>query len=147
MKQSALILNGVNLNRLGLREPEIYGHTTLAALEQQCKDFGAQHDVMVESFQTNHEGEMIERIHKACDENWDAIIINPAAWTHSSVAVRDALLNLSIPIYEVHLSNIHKREAFRHHSYVSDIAQSVICGMGIYGYISAIYHIAQQENL
>ncbi len=144
MRQSALILNGPNLNQLGFREPEIYGSATLEDLEEQCVKFGQQHNMDIETFQTNHEGEMIERIHKAYKEDWNGIIINPAAWSHSSIAIRDALLNIAVPIYEVHISNIHKREAFRHHSYVSDIAYAVICGLGIYGYKAAIFDITQQ---
>ncbi len=144
MEQSVLILNGPNLDQLGLREPEVYGSTTFKELKSQCIEFGQKHDIHIDVFQTNHEGDMIERIHQAYTEGWNAIIINPAAWTHSSIAIRDALLNITVPIYEVHISNIHKREAFRHHSYISDIAYAVICGLGINGYKAAIFDITQQ---
>ena len=129
-----LVLHGPNLNMLGLREPGIYGATTLADINQQltqlCLDAG-QH---IQTLQSNAEYELIDRIHDARKEGIDFILFNPAAFTHTSVALRDALLAVDIPFIEVHLSNVHKREAFRHHSYFSDIAQGVICGFGAQSY-------------
>lgn len=125
-----LVLHGPNLNMLGLREPGIYGAATLETitrqLTQMCVDAGHH----IQSLQSNAEYELIDRIHDARKEGVDFIIINPAAFTHTSVALRDALLAVNIPFIEVHLSNVHKREDFRHHSYFSDIAQGVICGFG-----------------
>ncbi|KAJ4305382.1 hypothetical protein N0V90_000913 [Kalmusia sp. IMI 367209] len=137
MAKSILLINGPNLNLLGTREPTLYGSTTLpqvvAAAEKQC----ASQSIRLESIQSNHEGVLIDRIHEARG-NIDAVVINPGALTHTSVALRDALLGVEIPFVEVHISNIHKREAFRHHSYLSDKAEAVICGLGIYGYEAAI---------
>ncbi|MDR0565240.1 MAG: type II 3-dehydroquinate dehydratase [Azoarcus sp.] len=133
-----LALHGPNLNLLGTREPEVYGHTTLeairAAMESRARDNGVQ----LESFQSNHEGQLIDRIQAAAAESIDFIIINPAAYTHTSVALRDALAAVRIPFVEVHLSNIHTREPFRHHSYLSDLAVGVICGLGVQGYLYAL---------
>jgi 3-dehydroquinate dehydratase-2 len=135
---SILVLNGPNLNLLGTREPGVYGHTTLADIEQtltqQAKNAGAELD----SFQSNAEFELIERIHKAGSDQVDFIIINPAAFTHTSVAIRDAILGVNIPFIEVHISNVHAREAFRAHSYFSDKAVGVICGLGPQGYEFAL---------
>ena len=129
-----LVLHGPNLNLLGLREPGIYGAATLDSISQQlsqlCHDAG--HHLL--TLQSNAEYELIERIHDARKEGVDFILINPAAFTHTSVALRDALLAVDIPFIEVHLSNVHKREAFRHHSYFSDVAQGVICGFGATSY-------------
>ncbi len=139
MGKKALILNGPNLNRLGLREVEIYGSTTLEQLEKKLIQYGKKYDIDITCFQTNHEGKMIDYIHNSADKGYEAILINPAAWTHSSIALRDALLSISIPyIFEIHISNIHKREKFRHRSYFSDIATAVLCGLGIDGYFAAI---------
>ena len=133
-----LVLHGPNLNLLGTREPGVYGATSLAQinqqLEQQARDAG--HHLL--HLQSNAEYELIERIHAARQEGVDYILINPAAFTHTSVALRDALLAVSIPFIEVHLSNVHKREAFRHHSYFSDVAVGVICGLGATGYRLAL---------
>ena len=133
-----LVLHGPNLNLLGLREPGIYGAATLDSINQQlsqlCHDAG--HHLL--TLQSNAEYELIERIHDARKEGVDFILINPAAFTHTSVALRDALLAVDIPFIEVHLSNIHKREAFRHHSYFSDVAQGVICGFGATSYELAL---------
>ncbi|RJG05101.1 type II 3-dehydroquinate dehydratase [Noviherbaspirillum cavernae] len=140
MAKNLLLLNGPNLNLLGTREPEVYGSTTLADIEQaaaaQVHAAGAQFT----SFQSNHEGALIDRIHAARIEGVDAIVINPAGFTHTSVALRDALAGVAIPFIEVHISNIHRREAFRHHSFLSDIAVGVICGLGTEGYRLAIDH-------
>jgi 3-dehydroquinate dehydratase-2 len=133
-----LVLHGPNLNLLGSREPGIYGVATLDTINQHltqlCHDAG--HHLL--SLQSNAEYELIERIHDARREGVDFILINPAAFTHTSVALRDALLGVDIPFIEVHLSNVHKREAFRHHSYFSDIAQGVICGFGATSYELAL---------
>lgn len=135
---SILVLNGPNLNLLGTREPGVYGHTSLADIEQtlalQAKNAGAE----LSSFQSNAEFELIERIHKAGSDKVDFIIINPAAFTHTSVAIRDAILGVNIPFIEVHISNVHAREAFRAHSYFSDKAVGVICGLGPQGYEFAL---------
>lgn len=133
-----LVLHGPNLNLLGKREPEIYGATTLEdinrRLAQLCQDKG--HELL--NLQSNAEHELVERVHQAAVEGVDFIIINPAAFTHSSVALRDALLGVAIPFIEVHLSNVHAREEFRSHSYFSDVAVGVICGLGALGYELAL---------
>jgi len=135
---SILVLHGPNLNLLGTREPEIYGPENLedinTRLETQAKNNGHQ----LVSLQSNAEHILIDRIHQAKQENTQFIIINPAAFTHTSVALRDALLAVSIPFIEVHLSNVHARETFRHKSYFSDVAQGVICGFGSAGYDAAL---------
>lgn len=142
MPRKILILNGPNLNRLGRRQPEIYGATTLADVESMCADAARALGLAAECFQTNHEGQMIDRIHAACDGDGDAIVINPGAWTHTSVAVLDALNSFDGPVIEVHISNIHKREPFRHHSYVSGRADAVIAGCGVQGYTFGIARAA-----
>ena len=133
-----LVLHGPNLNLLGTREPDKYGATTLAEINQDLEQRAraAGHHMLY--LQSNAEYELIERIHAAKGEGVDFIVINPAAFTHSSVALRDALLAVSIPFIEVHLSNVHKREPFRHHSYFSDVAVGVICGLGASGYRLAL---------
>lgn len=133
-----LVLHGPNLNLLGTREPEIYGHTTLADVHQAMEARGRADGVVVESFQSNHEGQLIDRIQAAAAEDVRFIIINPAGYTHTSVALRDALAAVAVPYVEVHLSNIHAREPFRQHSYFSDRAAGVICGLGAYGYMAAL---------
>lgn len=133
-----LVLHGPNLNLLGTREPEIYGRTTLADIHTAMDARGRAEGVIVESFQSNHEGQLIDRIQASATENVDFIIINPAGYTHTSVAMRDALAAVEVPYVEVHLSNIHAREPFRHHSYFSDRAAGVICGLGAYGYMAAL---------
>ena len=139
-----LVLHGPNLNLLGTREPGVYGAVTLeqinARLLQQAQRAGHQLDTL----QANAEHLLVERIHAARDEDINFIIINPAAFTHTSVAIRDALLAVSIPFIEVHLSNVYKREPFRHHSYFSDIAEGVICGLGAEGYALALQAAVQR---
>ena len=135
---SILVLHGPNLNRLGSREPGVYGATTLDQINQHLRELASQQGHHLLSLQSNAEHELIERIHAAGDEAIDFIIINPAAFTHISVAIRDALLAVSIPFIEVHLSNVYKREPFRHHSYFSDVAEGVICGLGAKGYELAL---------
>lgn len=133
-----LALHGPNLNLLGSREPDIYGRTTLADIHAAMEARARADGVQVESFQSNHEGQLIDRIQAAATEGVGFIIINPAGYSHTSIALRDALAAVDIPFVEVHLSNIHARESFRHHSYFSDRATGVICGLGAYGYMAAL---------
>jgi 3-dehydroquinate dehydratase II len=134
------VLNGPNLNLLGKREPKIYGHETLADVEADCRRVGAKLKLEIEFHQSNREYEIVDWIHGA-RERAAGIVINPAALTHTSVAIRDALAAFDGPIIEVHISNVHKREEFRHHSYVSDIASAVIVGCGTQGYALALMRI------
>ncbi|GAB3654765.1 type II 3-dehydroquinate dehydratase [Glycomyces tarimensis] len=135
------VLNGPNLNRLGSREPLIYGSETYADLVELCVATGEQLGLEVEVRQSNHEGELIEWLHEAADESIP-VVLNGAAWTHTSVALGDACAQLAAPLIEVHISNVHKREPFRHHSYVSAHAEGVIVGLGLRGYVAALHHIA-----
>ncbi|AXA65212.1 type II 3-dehydroquinate dehydratase [Pseudomonas oryzihabitans] len=139
-----LVLHGPNLNLLGTREPGVYGATTLAQINADLEARASAAGHRLQSLQSNAEHLLIERIHTARDEGVDFILINPAAFTHTSVALRDALLAVSIPFIEVHLSNVHKREAFRHHSYFSDVAVGVICGLGASGYRLALEAACEQ---
>ncbi|NMH60820.1 type II 3-dehydroquinate dehydratase [Alteromonas ponticola] len=132
-----LLLNGPNLNMLGQREPDKYGTQTLAEIVESVKALAQQHAVSLDHFQSNAEHALIDRVQQALGKV-DAIIINPGAFTHTSIALRDALLSVGIPFYEVHLSNVHARENFRHHSYFSDIAAGVLVGMGSLGYQLAL---------
>ena len=136
-----LVLHGPNLNLLGEREPEIYGKTTLADINNKMSNIASQANFTVDHFQSNWEGALVDRIHQALSDKTQFIIINPAALTHTSVALRDALLGVMIPFIEVHLSNVHAREAFRHHSFLSDKANAVICGLGADGYYFALQHV------
>lgn len=133
-----LLLNGPNLNLLGRREPTHYGTATLADVEQRLGDQAHAAGSELVSLQSNSEAALIERIHEAAEEGVDCILINPAAFTHTSIALRDALLATAIPFIEIHISNIHAREAFRGHSYFSDIASGLICGLGTFGYDLAL---------
>jgi 3-dehydroquinate dehydratase II len=146
-KPRILVVHGPNLNLLGTREPEIYGRLTLADINLALARLAEGVGVELESFQSNHEGALIERIHAARDQGVRAIIINPAAYTHTSVALRDALAAVAIPFVEVHLSNVHAREPFRHHSYFSDLAIGVICGLGHDGYRLALEYLLNKINL
>lgn len=137
-----LLINGPNLNLLGTREPEIYGSATLADVEAEAQRQAARFSIHLVTYQSNWEGAIIDRIHEARG-NIDAIVINPGALTHTSVALRDALAGVAIPFIELHVSNVYKREPFRHHSYLSDKAEAVICGLGTFGYQAAIEHIAK----
>lgn len=136
-----LLINGPNLNLLGTREPNVYGHMTLNDIENTLKKQAIDEGFELMTYQSNHEGGLIDRIHQARTEQVDGIVINPGGYTHTSVAIRDALAGVAIPFVEVHLSNIHRREAFRHHSYFSDLAEGVICGMGWLGYTYALRHL------
>ena len=130
-----LVLNGVNLNMFGQRDPAQYGTVTLAEIDAKLRELAQELNVVVESYQTNYEGAMCERIHQAFGETVDAVLINAGAWTHYSIALRDALSILRVPIIEVHMSNIHAREEFRHHSIIADIAKGQICGFGAESYL------------
>lgn len=138
MSTRILVIHGPNLNLLGQREPEIYGHMTLEDINQTLKAKANARNIDITTFQSNWEGAIIDQIHQANQEGIQLIIINPAALTHTSVGLRDALLGVQIPFIEVHLSNVHAREPFRHHSYLSDKAIGVICGLGALGYEYAL---------
>ena len=139
-----LVLHGPNLNLLGTREPEIYGRETLDQINADVAKIAAEAGKPLQSFQTNHEGEMIDRIHAARSDGTRFIVINAGAWTHTSVALRDALVGSAIAFIEVHLSNIYQREAFRHHSYLADKAVAVVSGLGAQGYRAAVQFALQR---
>jgi len=145
MAKKLLLLNGPNLNLLGTREPAVYGATTLADIEQAATAQAQAAGAEIACFQSNHEGALIDRIHAARQEGIDAIVINPGGLTHTSVALRDALAGVDIPFVEVHISNIYKREEFRHHSFLSAIALVTICGLGADGYRFAIDFALKQR--
>lgn len=159
MTRRILLLNGPNLNLLGTREPHIYGATTLADVEAQLHSQSAALDITLETFQSNHEGALVDRIQAAAgfgpeattfnkqQQKVDAIIINPGAYTHTSVAIRDALAGVAIPFVEVHVSNVHAREEFRRHSYLSDKAAAVIAGLGVFGYEAALQFVAKHLKI
>ncbi|GAA2345542.1 type II 3-dehydroquinate dehydratase [Saccharopolyspora halophila] len=140
-----LVLNGPNLGRLGTREPSVYGSTTHADLVSMCEQAGVELGVEVEVRQTDHEGEMVGWLHEAADACWP-VVLNAGAWTHYSVAVRDAAAQLRAELIELHISNVHKREAFRHTSFLSDISTAVICGLGVAGYPLAIRWVAENAG-
>lgn len=142
IQPSVLILNGPNLNLLGTREPLVYGRETLDDVEGLCQDEAARLGLDIDFRQSNHEGELVTWIQEARGEH-DAIILNAGAYTHTSIAILDALAAVDLPVVEVHLSNIFRREAFRHHSYVSTIARGVICGFGSHGYGLALQAVAR----
>ncbi|CAB1221440.1 type II 3-dehydroquinate dehydratase [Acinetobacter bouvetii] len=144
MSSTILVIHGPNLNLLGKREPEVYGHLTLENINQKLITQAQNAAISLDAFQSNWEGAIVDRIHQAQQEGVQFIIINPAALTHTSVAVRDALLGVAIPFIEVHLSNVHAREAFRHHSYLSDKAVGVICGLGAKGYATALEYAIEK---
>lgn len=135
-----LVLHGPNLNLLGTREPEVYGAQTLAQIDAELGAIAADAGASLSSFQSNHEGALVDRVQAARSDGTRFIVINPAAYTHTSVALRDALAAVALPFIEVHLSNIHRREPFRQHSYFSDLAVGVICGLGAGGYRLALRH-------
>ncbi|HRH13242.1 MAG TPA: type II 3-dehydroquinate dehydratase [Azonexus sp.] len=146
-KPRILVMHGPNLNLLGTREPEHYGNVTLSDINLALARMAEGANVEVETFQSNHEGALIERVHAARDQGVRAIIINPAAYTHTSVALRDALAAVDIPFIEVHLSNVHARESFRHRSYFSDLAVGVISGLGHEGYLLALEYLVNEVNI
>jgi 3-dehydroquinate dehydratase-2 len=145
MAKKLLLLNGPNLNLLGTREPAVYGATTLADIEQAATAQAVAAGASIACFQSNHEGALIDRIHAARQEGVAGIVINPGGLTHTSVALRDALAAVEIPFVEVHLSNIYKREEFRHHSFLSAIAQGTICGLGADGYRFGIDFVLKER--
>lgn len=140
-----LLLNGPNLNLLGTREPEIYGFDTLGSIFDRLQKQAESHQIS--QFQSNSESDLVDKIHQASQDNVDFILINPAAFTHTSIAIRDALLGTKIPFIEIHLSNVHKREEFRQHSYFSDIAVGTIVGLGAQGYELALQAALRQLEL
>jgi 3-dehydroquinate dehydratase-2 len=141
----AFVLNGPNLGRLGSREPSIYGHTTYADLVRLCEDTGTELGITVEVRQTDHEGELLGWLHEAADAAIP-VVLNAGAWTHYSIAVRDACAQLTAPLIELHISNTHRREEFRHHSYLSAVATGVILGLGVDGYPLALRWLANHAN-
>lgn len=142
MSHKIFVLNGPNLNRLGLREPEVYGSETLADLERMCVDWGKALGMTVDFRQTNSEGTLVDWIHEAGDTG-DGLVMNPGAYTHTSVALYDALRSVDVPAIEVHISNIFARESFRHHSYVSPVVRGTICGLGLPGYHHALKALSE----
>jgi 3-dehydroquinate dehydratase II len=146
--KSILVLHGPNLNLLGVREPEHYGHLTLADIDQNLQALAKEVNFSLESFQSNAEADLVSKIQTLATKKVDFIIINPAAFTHTSVSIRDAISAVKIPFIEVHLSNVYARESFRHHSYFSDIAVGVISGLGAEGYYAAfnfaVSHLSKQ---
>ena len=139
-----LVLNGPNLNLLGTREPEVYGTDSLKDIEENLKSISKKHNVNIRFYQSNSENELINELHTAKQENIDAIIINPGAFTHTSIALRDAFLGVDIPFIEVHISNIYRREEFRKKSFLSDISEGLITGLGVNGYEFALLSIIKR---
>ena len=144
-KYSILVINGPNLNLLGTREPQIYGSETLKDLDERLDRVAEELDVSLEHFQSNHEGAIVDKI-EAARQQVDFILLNAGAYTHTSVAIRDALAGIDIPFFEIHISNVHRREEFRHHSYLSDIAVGVIVGFGLDGYEFALRGAVNKLN-
>lgn len=140
------ILNGPNLNRLGQREPDIYGLSTLADLEILLNEEAEALEVELEFFQSNLEGSLIDKIAEWVDNDFSGVVFNPAAYTHTSVALRDAIAASGLPFVEVHISNVYKRETFRHHSYTAPVSEGIISGLGFYGYLAALRFLADRED-
>ena len=147
MPKTIYVLNGPNLNLLGIREPDVYGRSTLGDVEKLCRATGERHGLTIDFRQSNHEGEIVDWIQKAREQKVAGLVINAAAYTHTSIAILDALATLEAPIVEVHISNIHARESFRRRSYVSQVARGVICGFGIEGYALAVAGLAAIINV
>lgn len=145
--KNILVLHGPNLNLLGVREPQHYGNVTLESINRRLTERARTAGVTLEAFQSNSEAELVEKVQSLATRPVDFVIINPAAFTHTSVALRDALAAVKVPFVEVHLSNVHAREAFRHHSYFSDIAVGVICGLGAQGYELALDYALNTTNI
>jgi 3-dehydroquinate dehydratase II len=143
MASAIYVLNGPNLNLLGKREPEKYGHATLDDVEALCRSTAKEHGFEIEFRQSNKEGELVDFVHEAAKKNAAGIVINPAGYTTTSIALMDAILAVSLPTVEVHITNIHARESFRHNSYISKAARGVICGLGVEGYALAIDGLAR----
>ena len=141
-----LVLHGINLNMFGQRDPALYGTATLADIDAALRTLAAELGVAVDCYQTNHEGEMCERIHQAHRDAVDAVVINAGAWTHTSIAIRDALAILKCPIVEVHMSNIHAREPFRHRSFIAPIAAGQVCGFGVDSYLLGLRALVGQAQ-
>ncbi len=144
--KNVLVLNGINLNMFGKRDPAHYGNATLAEIDARVVAWGAELGLRVDCFQTNHEGEMVERIHRAHGEEVAAVVINAGAWTHYSYGIADALAILKVPVVEVHMSNIHAREEFRHHSVIAPLARGQICGFGAGSYRLALVALSELLN-
>jgi 3-dehydroquinate dehydratase-2 len=142
MAKTIYVLNGPNLNSLGTREPEKYGHSTLADVEKLCRDTAKRYGLAVEFRQTNHEGELVDWFHEAKQKQAAGVVINPAGYTNTSIAILDAIYATELPTVEVHITNIHQREEFRHHSFISKGAKAVLCGFGVEGYALAIAGLA-----
>jgi 3-dehydroquinate dehydratase II len=142
MAKTVYVLNGPNLNLLGIREPKTYGRATLRDIEKLCREAGKRHKFELEFRQSNHEGEIVDLIHEAAANKADGIIINAGAYTHTSVAIRDAVTAVEVPVIEVHISNIFARESFRHHSHIAPVAKASLCGFGVGGYALAIDGLA-----
>ena len=142
MAKTVYVLNGPNLNLLGTREPQTYGRATLADVEALCREAGKRHKLAVEFRQSNHEGEIVDSIHEAGAKKAAGIVINAGAYTHTSIAIRDAIAAVDVPVIEVHISNIFARESFRHHSHIAPVAKASLCGFGVAGYALAIDGLA-----
>jgi 3-dehydroquinate dehydratase-2 len=142
MANTVYVLNGPNLNLLGTREPKIYGHATLHDVENLCRETARRHRLGIEFRQSNHEGEMVDSVHEAAAEKAAGIIINAGAYTHTSLALRDAIAAVGLPVVEVHISNIFARESFRHQSHIAAVAKASLCGFGTGGYALAIEGLA-----
>jgi 3-dehydroquinate dehydratase II len=142
MAKTVYVLNGPNLNLLGTREPKTYGRSTLKDVEKLCREASRRHDLEVKFKQSNHEGEIVDSIHAASAEGAAGIVINAGAYTHTSVAIRDAIAAIEVPVIEVHISNVFARESFRHHSHIAPVAKASLCGFGVDGYALAIDGLA-----
>ncbi len=138
MAITVYVLNGPNLNLLGTREPETYGRATLADVESLCRKAAERHELAIEFRQSNHEGDIVDAIHEAGVEKAGGIVVNAGAYTHTSIAIRDAIAAVDVPVVEVHISNIFARERFRHHSHIAPVAEATLCGFGVAGYALAI---------